>query len=211
MRTCSVQMPIKSGCDNDVRPKRCCFGGVVLTELLIVLAIITMLIGTAMFFVDGFYGNTKFHREAREFMNVLQFALNSAAESDQRYAVAINLDEESYSMHQFMTMNKDDISAYEPIITKGKFKDTWFEYVIYDDGDDSRSPGEGQEAFRMWFMAGHAGWENGAIIVLSDVDENLYSVVLNRLNRTVSIYDGALELADCGFLETKTENELPFQ
>jgi type II secretory pathway pseudopilin PulG len=218
-------MLIKNGCDNAVGLKRCCcacgFGGhthcgyegrstrgVVLTELLVVLAIITMMIGMAMFSIDRLYGNTKFRRKAREFMNVVQLAVNSAAESENRYVITIDLVEQTYSLHQLVTYALED----EPIITEGEFSDIFqCKYILFDDGIDTRYPGENEVTDKMFLRAGHAGWESGAIIVLSDIDKNLYSVVLNRLNRTVSMYDGALELADCGFLETKKKNELPFQ
>lgn len=183
----------------------------VLTELIVVLVIISLMTTIAMIALTPLFGRTKFKRQAREFINILQLAQNGAAESDRRYAVALDFDEQTYTLRQFTTLDHERILEDEPIITEGYFTEEFrLEYIIFDDGVDTRYPEEGQEVFRIWLMAGHSGWQNGAILVLSDIDENMYSIILNRLSRTIAFYPDAYELEDFGFLEPKTKNEMLF-
>lgn len=183
----------------------------VLTELIVVLVIISLMTTIAMIALMPLFGGTKFKKQAREFINILQLAQNTAAESDRRYAVALDFDEQTYTLRQFATLDTERILEDEPIITEGYFTDEFLlDYVIFDDGVDTRYPEEGEEVFRVWLMAGHSGWQNGAILVLRDIDDNMYSIIVNRLSRTIAFYPGAYELADCGFMEPKEKNELLF-
>ncbi len=183
----------------------------VLTELIVVLVIVSLMTTIAMIALTPLFGKTKFKRQAREFINILQLAQNTAAESDRRYAVTLDFDEQTYTLRQFATLDHESILEYEPIITEGYFTDEFFlDYIIFDDGVDTRYPDEGEEVFRIWLMAGHSGWQNGAIIVLSDIDDNPYSIILNRLSRTIAFYPDAYELEDCGFLIPKEKNEMRF-
>jgi len=70
-------------------------------------------------------------------------------------------------------------------------------YVWFDDGIDTNA--------RAWFRVGPSGWQNGGKIVLMDEKEQSYSIVINRINRIVTLEEGNLEL-----LEPKPVNELPF-
>lgn len=183
----------------------------VLTELIVVLVIISLMTAIAMIALTPLFGRTKFKRQAREFINILQLAQNGAAESDRRYAVALDFDEQTYTLRQFTTLDHERILEDEPIIAEGHFTDEFrLEYIIFDDGVDTRYPEEGQEVFRIWLMAGHSGWQNGAILVLSDIDYNLYSIVINRLSRVIRFYPEAYELGELGFLKPKKANELFF-
>jgi hypothetical protein len=96
-------------------------------------------------------------------------------------------------------------------LIEGYFTDKFkLEYVIYDDGIDTRYPEENQVYSRTWVRAGHSGWQNGTIIVVSDTDYNMYSIILNRLNRTIVFYPGEYELEELGFLEPVKANDLRF-
>ncbi len=182
----------------------------VLTELIVVLVIISLMTTIAMISLTPLFGKTKFKRQAREFITVLQLAQNSAAESERRYAITLDTDEQTYTLRQFTTIDFEQ-TREQPIITEGYFTEEFrFEYIIYDDGYDTRYPEEGEESFAFWLWAGHSGWRLGAIVVLSDIDENMYSIILNRLSRTIAFYPGAYELADCGFMEPKEKNEMLF-
>ena len=54
-------------------------------------------------------------------------------------------------------------------------------------------------------MPGRSGWAFGGKIVLIDEKEKPYSVVVNRLNRMITLEEG-----DVRFLEPKFKDELVF-
>ncbi|MHC4757832.1 MAG: hypothetical protein ACYTE8_04180, partial [Planctomycetota bacterium] len=60
---------------------------------------------------------------------------------------------------------------------------------------------DGQAKFR----AGNSGWQYGGKIVLLDNNEQAYSIVVNRLIRTIELKEG-----DVDFLTPKREDELFF-
>ena len=55
------------------------------------------------------------------------------------------------------------------------------------------------------FRAGHAGWQNGGKIVLLDENEQPYTIVVNRINRIVTLKKGDVEL-----LMPKDKKDVPF-
>ena len=184
----------------------------VLVELIVVLVIVSLMTTIAMIALTPLFGKTKFKKQAREFINVLQLAQNTAAESERRYVVILDLDEQAYTLRQFATIEEERVLEDEPILTEGYFTEEFrFEYVLYDDGFDTRYPGEGDIVETVWLWAGHSGWRFGAVVVLSDIDGNMYSIILNRLNRTIAFYPYVYELVeDYGFLEPLKANELRF-
>ena len=87
----------------------------------------------------------------------------------------------------------------EEVIIENDFGDNCqVAYVLFDDGDYTN---EGKAKFR----AGHAGWQYGGKIVLLDENEQPYSIVVNRINRIVTLKQGEVEL-----LEPKHRDEVPF-
>jgi hypothetical protein len=128
----------------------------------------------------------------------MQMAASAAAESDRRYEVIIDMAEQSYTLRQ---ITSPDISQVleEEIIVKNDFSDNCrVAYVLFDDGDYTN---EGRAKFR----AGHSGWQYGGKIVLLDSEERPYSVVVNRLNRIVTLKKGDVEL-----LMPKFKENVPF-
>jgi hypothetical protein len=76
---------------------------------------------------------------------------------------------------------------------------------LFDDVDYSpESESYTNEGIAM-FRAGHSGWQYGGKIVLLDEDEQPYSVVVNRLNRLVTLEEGDVEI-----LKPKRAYEVPF-
>ncbi len=47
---------------------------------------------------------------------------------------------------------------------------------------------------RLMFRAGHGGWQYGGKIVLLDEDDNPYTVVINRINRTIELHEGDIDI-----------------
>ena len=55
------------------------------------------------------------------------------------------------------------------------------------------------------FRAGRAGWQNAGKIVLLDSDGQPYTVIVNRINRTITLHKGDVEM-----LMPKREEDIPF-
>ena len=71
-------------------------------------------------------------------------------------------------------------------------------YVRFDDGDFTSED-------RAKFRAGHSGWAYGGKIVLLDEKEHPYSIVVNRLNRMITLEQGDVEL-----LQPKNKDDVLF-
>ena len=182
------------------------FRGLVLTELIIVIIILSLMAGLATFSFPGVVSRKKFEKQAMDFINILKMAQNAASESDKRYAVALDFEEQTYTLKQFSRPFVEAIEE-EPILFKGNFTEECFlDYVFFDDGFDSREPIEGEVTFGVTFYAGRTGWQNGGMIVLLDVDGNPYSIIINRLSRVIILQPGE----EHEFILPKESYEIPF-
>jgi prepilin-type N-terminal cleavage/methylation domain-containing protein len=178
-----------------IRNTKC---GFTLTELIIVIMIITLFVLLAQVNIFGIIRKNTFRAQLQDFVSTMQMASSAAAESERRYEVIIDLTEQSYLLREITTLDLSEVLE-EEIIVKGDFGDNcWVAYVEFDDGDFTN---EGRAKFR----AGHAGWQYGGKIVLLNEDEQTYSVVVNRLDRIVRLIEGDVDL-----LVPKAEDELPF-
>ena len=172
--------------------------GFTLTELIVVVLIISLLVLLAQMNLFGMLRKSTFKGQVQDFISTLQMAARAAAESNRRYEVVIDLTEQSYLLRQ---ITSPDLSVIleEEIITENNFSDNCrVAYVQFDDGDYTN---DGRAKFR----AGHAGWQYGGKIVLLDEKERPYSVVVNRLNRIIELKEGDVEL-----LVPKAKYEVPF-
>ena len=181
--------------------------GLVLLELIIVLAIMTMLTALAAVSFSGALGRGKFASQADEFVNTMKMAGNSAAEGERRYAVAIDFLENTYELRQFTKIDFEQVLEEEPILKSGEFTDQCqLDYVLFDDFYDTREMDpEELETLRVWFWASKSGWQYGGKIVLLDADGNPYSVLVSRLSRVIT-----LQYGDVDILEPKEKDDLPF-
>ena len=128
----------------------------------------------------------------------MQMAASAAAESERRYEVIIDLTEQNYLLREITSPDLSEVLE-EEIIVENDFSDSCrLVYVLFDDGDYTN---EGRAKFR----AGHSGWQYGGRIVLLDEDEQPHSVVVNRLNRIITLKKGEVEL-----LVPKAEEDVPF-
>jgi len=178
-----------------IRNARC---GFTLTELIIVIMIITLFVLLAQISLFDVIRRNTLKAQLQDFVSTMQLASSAAAESERRYEVIIDLTEQSYLLRQISSSDLSEV-LQEEIIVEGDFADKcWIDYVEFDDGDFTN---EGKAKFR----AGHAGWQYGGKIVLLNEDEQTFSVVVNRLDRTVRLIEGDVE-----FLVPKAEDEVPF-
>ena len=174
--------------------------GFTLTELIVVILIISLFLLLAMTNLFGLLGKSTFRAQVQEFVSTMQMAASAAAESDRRYEVIIDLTEQNYVLREITSPDLSGVLE-EEIIVKSDFSDNCrVDYVLFDDGDETDP-----EHMRAKFRAGHSGWQYGGKIVLLDEDERVYSVVVNRMNRIITLKKGDVEI-----LLPKAKNEVPF-
>jgi len=173
-------------------------GAFTLTELIVVILIVSMFVLLAVTNLSGLLSRNTFRAQAHELVSTMQMAVSAAAESDRRYEVIIDLAEQNYTLRQITKPVLYQVLE-EEIIVRNDFSDNCrVAYVWFDDGDYTN---EG----RAFFPVGHSGWQYGGKIVLLDGDEQVYSVVVNRLNRIIVLEKGDVEL-----LVPKRREEVPF-
>ena len=172
--------------------------GFTLTELIVVLVIISLFLLLAQINLFGLFARGTFKAQAQELLSTMQMAASTAAQSDRRYEVIIDLTEQSYLLRQITSPDLSQVLE-EEIIVENDFSDNC--RVAYVEFDDTTWTNEGQAKFR----AGLAGWQYGGKIVLLDKEEQPYSVVVNRINRIIKLEEGDVEL-----LEPKAKEDVPF-
>ena len=169
-----------------------------MTELIVVVLIVSLFIFLAQVNLFGLLRKNTFRAQVQELVSTMQMAASAAAESERRYEVIIDLTEQNYLLREITSPDLSEILE-EEIIVENDFSDSCrLVYVLFDDGDYTN---EGRAKFR----AGHSGWQYGGRIVLLDADEQPYSVVVNRLNRIITLKKGEVEL-----LVPKAEEDVPF-
>jgi len=190
MPTCTAPMHIDETF-NSLRYKKAGRRALVLMEMLVVLVIIGLMTTLATLNFSSAFTRAKFEKEVYAFINVLKMAQNGAAESDRRYAVILDFDEQAYTLRQFESRSLDVIPDEEAIITTGYFTDEcYLDWVLFDDFESAAE----DSAYEARFYAGHSGWQYGGKIVLLDGDGNPYSVIVNRVSRVISLLPGDVEI-----------------
>jgi len=154
-----------------------------MTELIVVVLIVSLFILLAQVNLFGLLRKNTFRAQVQELVSTMQAAASAAAESERRYEVIIDLTEQNYLLREITSPDLSEILE-EEIIVENDFSDNCrVIYVLFDDGDYTN---EGRAKFR----AGHSGWQYGGRIVLLDEDEQPHSVVVNRLNRIITLKKG---------------------
>ena len=172
-----------------------------LTELIIVIMIISLFVLMAQLNLFGLLRRSTFRAQVQEFISTMQSAATAAAQSDRRYEVIIDIEEQSYMLRQITSNHLPSDVLEEEIIIVNDFSDNCVvAYVLFDDMLETD-----EDHLVAKFRVGHAGWQAGGKIVLLDEDEQPYSVVVNRMNRTVTFKEGDFEL-----LMPKAKNEMSF-
>lgn len=196
--TCSARMQTDRVVSDAPEVNRLAERGFTLAELLVVLVIMSLFVALGRIHLFGLLGRSTFKAQMQAFVSTMQMAARAAAESDRRYEVIIDLEEQSYLLRE---ITNPDLSVVleEEIILAADFSDNC--RVDYVQFDDAESTNEGRAKFR----AGRAGWAYGGKIVFFDRAEQPYSVVVNRLNRLVRLEEGDVRL-----LEPRTKDDLPF-
>ena len=176
----------------------------VLIEMLMVVGVISLLTGIAMIAFGAMWGNVRFKGRAEELVSTFQMAYEAALQSDRRYAVVIDQFNNRYVLRQFEALDFSALPDEEAIIATGYFNDDFqFDYVLYDDLEDTRDRGEGLTEAR--FYAGHAGWQYGGKVVVRDREGRPWSIVIHRVGKPVQLVEG-----DADLLIPQTRDKVPF-
>ncbi len=175
--------------------------GFTFTELVVVVLIVSLLALLAVTNFSGLLKRSTFRAQANELVSTMQMAASAAAESDRKYEVIIDIAGQSYTLREITSPQLPSDVLEEEIIVKNDFGNNC--RVVYVSFDDLVNTDEDHQ--KAFFRAGRAGWQAGGKIVLLDEDERPYSVVVNRLNRIVTLREGDVEL-----LMPRIQDEVPF-
>ena len=174
--------------------------GFTLTELIVVVLIVSLFVLLAMMNLSGLLIRNTFKAQTQELVSTMQMAASAAAETERRYEVIIDIAEQSYTLRQITSPDLSQVLEEEILVENDFSNNCRVIYVLFDDLVETD---EDHQIAK--FRAGHAGWQNGGKIVLLDKDEQPYSVVVNRINRIVTLKKGDVEL-----LMPKRKDEVPF-
>jgi prepilin-type N-terminal cleavage/methylation domain-containing protein len=172
--------------------------GFTMTEIVVVLAILSLLLLLAQLHLFGLLRKNTFKAQIQELVSTMQNAARAAAESDKRFEVIIDIEEQGFLLRQITTPDLSVVLDEEIITQENLGNNCRIVYVEFDDGEYTF---DGRAKFR----AGHSGWAYGGKIVVFDENERPYSVVVNRLNRIVR-----LEIGDFKLLEPKPQDAITF-
>lgn len=166
----------------------------VLVEMLLVVAIIGLMTGLAVFSVSSMWGNLRFKRQAQHLVDIFQMAQNASAETNRRYAVVLDFTEQAYILRRYETTDLSTLPDEEAIIDKGYFnKALTIDYVVYDDLEDTRDK-QDDSVTEARFLAGKAGWQFGGKVVLIDENGNPWSILIHRFAKPVELFEGDAEM-----------------
>jgi len=172
--------------------------GFSMVELLVVLVVVSLFVLLAQLSLFGLLEKHTFRAQIQEFVSTMQMAASAAAESDRRYEVIIDIEEQSYLLREITNPDLSEVLEEEIIVQADLGENCRVAYVEFDDAEYTN---EGRAKFR----AGRSGWAYGGKIVLMDRAEQPYSLVVNRLNRIVELEEG-----DVLLLQTKAIDDIPF-
>jgi prepilin-type N-terminal cleavage/methylation domain-containing protein len=180
--------------------------GFSLMEMIVVLGVLCLLTTVVVMNFGSKVGKSSFKREAMEIVNTLKMAQNGGSQSGSRYAVLFDFIEQTYTVKQVHTLVEletiDEQNDEITLQTTNLSERCRIEYITFDDLTDTRDVGEieDQEELKSYFVAGRSGWQNGGKIGLTDIDGNEYSIIVNRMSKSIMLEDGYI---DTFFLEPK--------
>jgi len=172
--------------------------GFTLTELVVVILVVSMFVLLAQMHLFGLLRKNTFRAQVQELVSTMQMAAGAAAQSDRRYEVIIDIPEQIYMLRQITNPDLSQVLEEEVIVEDAFSDNCRVAYVQFDDGEFTSED-------RAKFRAGHSGWAYGGKIVLLDEKEQPYSIVVNRLNRVITLEQGDVEL-----LGPKNKDDVPF-
>jgi len=172
--------------------------GFTLAEFIIAIMMVSLFVSFASWNLTGLFSRNTFKAQVQELVSTLQMAANGAAESNRKYEVLVDLDNQSYVLREITSSDLSEVRQEEVIVKDFLTENCWISYVIFDDGDYTN---QGMAKFR----CSNSGWQYGGKIVLLDENDQAFSIIVNRLNRDIDLKRG-----DTIFLTPKREDEIIF-
>jgi len=161
--------------------------GFTLAESMVVIVIVSLLVLLAATNLKGVITKNSFKSKVQGLISAIEAASTSAAQSGKKYEVIIDIPQQSYILREISSSDLSEVLE-EEIITQGDFGENCrVAYVLFDDGDFTNED-------RAKFRASPAGWQFGGIIVLLDKDEQLWSIVIDRLSNIVRLQPGEAQI-----------------
>jgi prepilin-type N-terminal cleavage/methylation domain-containing protein len=157
--------------------------GFTMIELMVVIVVVALFAFMAQVHLFGLLRKGTFKAQVQELVSTMQMAARAAAESDRRYEVIIDLPAQRYTLRQITSPDLSQVLEEEIIIENFFSENCRAYYVWFDDGEFTNDD-------RAKFRAGHSGWQYGGKIVLLDENEQPYSIVVNRMNRMITLERG---------------------
>jgi prepilin-type N-terminal cleavage/methylation domain-containing protein len=175
---------------------RCC--GFTFTELIIVITIVGLFAAMVQLNFFAVLKKNTFRGKVQDFISAMNMACRSAAQSDKKYEMIVDIDNQKYMLRE-ITAGELYQTVSENVIISGQLGDNCIvDYIWYDD-DTGTNEG------KAFFPVNKNGWQYGGKIVFSDESGKTYSVVVNRINRTVELVKG-----DARLLTPKADYEISF-
>ena len=172
--------------------------GFTLAESMVVIVIVSLLVVLAATNLKGVIIRNSFKTRALGLVSALESASVSAAQSDKRYEVIIDLPQQSYTLREISSSNLSDVLE-EEIIAQEDFGDNCtVSYVLFDDGEFTNED-------RAKFRVSRTGWQYGGIISLLDEEQQPWSIVIDRLSNIVCLQRGEAQI-----VWPRSEDEIPF-
>ena len=156
-------------------------------ELMVVIVILGLMLSLAHMNFRQMLTEDNFQTQLQDFVSLMELAATSAAENGKRYEIIVNLDEQFYMFRQITTNDLQNVLEEEIIADRDFSTNCQVVYVLFDDYTEAY---DGQVRLRV----GPGGWQAGAKIVFYDSQQSDYSVIVNRINRTVKLVPGDPEL-----------------
>jgi len=193
MPTFAAQMPINNRTARIHRKT-----AFTLAELVVVILIVSLFVLLPQINLLNLFGRNKFKAQSQRLISTFNMAAASAAQSDRRYEIIIDIGEQSYMLRQITNPDLSNVLD-EEIIFEDHFTGTCqVSNVLFDDGEFANES-------RVKFRIGRGGWQYGGRITLLDGDGQAYSIIISRLDRAVKLQKGQARIP-----EPRLKDELPF-
>ncbi len=176
------------------RENRHCLG-FSMAETIMAMFIVMLLAAMSFIGFTGLSGGYRFRSKLDTIASMFAISSTASSENGRYYGVLFDFIEMSYAMYEVRTLDpySEDFDnlATEDLIEIGYFDDDCqLLYIEFDDGETI----DGGELGRALFVVGPGGWDYGGKVVLANYDGEIYSIVVNRLNKRPQIVEGNIEL-----------------
>ncbi len=172
--------------------------GVVLVELIVAVVVIGLLTMLAFMNMTGLVAKSQFEVKAEKLINLLEMTCQSAQETGRRYEILFDPVDQYYEVMEF-SVDDAESDDFERLVESGEFDEKFF--LSYIQFDDFEYTDENAAIFRI----GLAGYQYGGKIVVFDEEANPYSIIVSRVNCSVEILPGDVDL-----LLPRDKDDMPF-